>query len=211
MPHWETITKFGDATMMAPAAAGIALWLTLARKRRLAFIWCLLFAAAMSLVALTKIAFMGWGIGESFNFTGISGHAASACAVFPVMAFLLLQQTRSLFSAYGVAIGAIFGLAIGVSRVVIDAHSVPEVIAGCVLGFVVSAGLIAFATPLDRPKASRPIVALCMLALFGFSFTAKAPTQFWLERIAVAISGRDQPLVRKKSPKTALKQQKISM
>ena len=200
MLYWETITKFGDVALLGPVAAAIALWLTFASKRHMALFWCLSFAGAMSLVALTKIAFMGWGVGESHNFTGISGHTTAACAVIPVLLFLCLQNTRPLIRIYGVALGILFGICIGISRLAVEAHSLPEVVAGCMLGCLVSVSFIVFfspSTPLSRPTPARPALALSMVVLFAFSFTDTAPTQVWLEHIAMAVSGRDKPVVRK--------------
>jgi hypothetical protein len=76
-----------------PAALIITIWLLTGRLWHLAALWCLLFGIAMLAVVATKIAFLGWGIGsEALDFTGISGHAARATAIFPVLFYLGLQN-----------------------------------------------------------------------------------------------------------------------
>src|SRR5690606_16724813 len=88
-----TITFMGDSIVTLPIAAAIAIWLLAAGAWRAALAWCVMFGTSLTLVAATKIAFIGWGIGiPGLDFTGISGHAMRACAVLPVAAFLLLRN-----------------------------------------------------------------------------------------------------------------------
>ena len=86
MIPWIKFTSYGDTMVMIPAAFIILVWLTVGRAWRMAIWWCLLLIAGLVLVAATKIAFVGWGVGiRSIDFTGISGHAMRATAVLPVI------------------------------------------------------------------------------------------------------------------------------
>ena len=86
MRFWESITAFGDSGVLLPAAALISLWLVSARQARLAARWCLTVAFVGTTVALSKLLFMGWCLGlRSLDFTGLSGHAAMAGVVLPVL------------------------------------------------------------------------------------------------------------------------------
>ena len=97
--------------------------------------WCQLFTAGMSLVVATKIAFIGWGIGiRSLDFTGFGGHSMRATVVIPVRFYLILQKAPPIARTSGVSLGTVFGVIIGISRLVVYAHSVSEAVAGCILG-----------------------------------------------------------------------------
>ena len=93
MIPWMEITRFGGIVVTAPAAAAITAWLMMGRAWRLAAWWCVLFIGGMALVVATKIAFIGWGLGiQALDYTGISGHAMRATAVYPVLFYLVLLR-----------------------------------------------------------------------------------------------------------------------
>ncbi len=197
MATWWAITKLGDAYLMAPAALAITMWLLIGDARRLAALWCLLFAASMGLVAVTKIAFMGWGIGiDSFDFTGFSGHSTSATAVIPVLFYLALQRAPGTLRRFGVAAGFAVGLLICLSRLAVHTHSPSEVIAGCILGNLVSTGFIFISAGMQKPVLHRGLIAFSLVALLASSYAEAAPTQRWLEHVALYLSGRDKPFTR---------------
>ena len=79
---WYSITRLGGAGLTLPLALTIGLWLALGYTWRLALAWLGLLAGAVGIVALTKIAFLGWGVGvRAWDFTGVSGHAMLSTAV----------------------------------------------------------------------------------------------------------------------------------
>ena len=130
MDSWINFTHFGGSTVMLPAALVITAWLIVGRAWRMAFWWCGLFCAGLLLVLATKIAFVGWGVGiRAIDFTGVSGHAMRATAVMPVMLYLILQKTPRPVCAAGVLLGFVFGVLIGRSRLIVNAHSMSEAVA----------------------------------------------------------------------------------
>jgi hypothetical protein len=58
---WIMITAFGGAGLTLPLAITIAIWLALGYSWQRAAAWLGVLAAAIGVVALTKIAFLGWG------------------------------------------------------------------------------------------------------------------------------------------------------
>src|SRR5579859_2618182 len=128
MLSWAGLTDFGDSAAMLPAAGLIAAWLAASRAWQQAALWCSGFALLSLLVALSKLAFLGWGIGsEALDFTGISGHTALAVSVFSVGAAVSLGDRRRALRLAGAALGALIGVAIGLSRLALHVHSVSEV------------------------------------------------------------------------------------
>jgi membrane-associated phospholipid phosphatase len=197
MISWMKITSFGGITVMAPAAIAITAWLVVGRAWRMALWWCLLFTTGMSLVVATKIAFIGWGIGiRSLDFTGFSGHSMRATAVIPVLFYLILQKAPPIARASGVSLGIVFGVIIGISRLVLHAHSVSEVVAGCILGGMVSLSFIWILGHSQRFVPYRALLALSLIALLAPPYAEPAPTQRWITGVALYLSGHDRPFVR---------------
>lgn len=197
MIPWMQITSVADTVVTLPAAATIAVWLLASRASRMAFWWCLFFTAGLAAVAATKIAFIGWGVGISaLEFMGMSGHAMRATAVFPVIFYLLLQRSPPVVRASGVLFGILLGVLVGLSRIALNVHSISEVIAGCAVGGAVSLGFIWIARGLPRLHLNRRIIALGLFALLPTAYAKPAPTNQWMNAVALYLSGHDVPYKR---------------
>lgn len=194
---WYSITRLGGAGLTLPLALTIALWLALGYTWRLALGWLAILAAAVSIVALTKIAFLGWGVGvRAWDFTGVSGHAMLSTAVYPVGIFLTLLPTRASVRVAGIVIGLAAGIAVGLSRVVLDAHSPSEAVSGCIVG-ALAAVCFAYCAWNARPgKLSVVPVAVSLLMLAVALHDVRVPTQRWITHVALHLSGRDRPFIR---------------
>ena len=194
MLWWVGLTDFGDSAAMMPAALLIALWLVAARAWRHAQFWCLGFAVMAALIAATKIAFMGWGIGiEAIDFAGISGHTALAVAVLSVGAAVSLADRAPPIRLFGAILGGTIGLAIGVSRLVLHVHSLSEVVIGAVVGASLAVAFLRGGSHANsatlRPAALGALLLLTLTTVHG----ERAPTQGTLTRIALMLSGRTEP------------------
>lgn len=198
MITWTEITHFGDLTITAFAALAIAAWLLAEGERRLAFWWSMLFSVGTAIVVATKIAFIGWGIGiRAIDFAGFSGHAMRATAVLPVLFYLMLERAPRSLRAIGALAGLAGGVLVGVSRVVVNAHSVSEVVLGVLLGASVSIGFLWVASNTLRRHVITPLrLSLCVLAALHAPYVHPAPTQKWLTRVTMLISGHEQPVSR---------------
>lgn len=197
MISWMNISSLADISTMAPAAAIIAIGFIIGRSWRAAFWWCLLFSVGMSLVLVTKIAFVGWGVGiRALDFTGFSGHAMRATAVAPVLCYLLLQKAQPPVRHLGVLFGILFGALIAISRLALHAHSVSEAVAGCALGAAVSLGFIWIIGSAHKFIFNPLVVAVFMASLLIVPFAEPTPTQRWIVEISLFISGHDRPYVR---------------
>jgi membrane-associated phospholipid phosphatase len=197
MIPWLHITSFGDSVVTLPAAAAIAVWLVAGRAWRMAFWWAWLFALALIVVIITKVAFLGWGIGISaLDFTGIGGHAMRATAVLPVIFYLFLQRSSASVRWSGVVLGLLIGMVIGISRVMLHVHSVSETVTGCALGGLVSLGFMWLSRPLPKPHVNRWLIALSLLALLPATHAEPAPTKDWMNAVALYLSGHNLPYER---------------
>lgn len=197
MMIWWTISLLGSMAVMAPAGIVIAAWLVAGRRWRLALDWCLLFGAGMALVVATKVAFIGWGIGVgAVELAGFSGHAMRAGAIFPVAFYVALKNAGARWRQAGVALGVLCAVLVGISRLVLHVHSVSEVLTGGLLGLAVAGAFIWRARAVDEVVLSRGLVMLSLCALL---FTLRAeplPTEHWMTRLALFLSGHERPFTR---------------
>lgn len=197
MLPWRFITHLGDSSVLVPGAALIAIWLLLEHRTRLFWYWSILLTSALALVAGSKIAFFACGFGiQALNFTGFSGHSTFSTALWPVAALLLVQRQRNWVQVLGVGAGYVLALLIGASRLVLHFHSPAEVLAGCMLGALVSISFILLARTPTRPLLNRWILALGLCVLVGGVSSQTAPTQRWFVQLALAVSGHQQPYTR---------------
>lgn len=199
-PIWFALTGFGGVAVTIPVALAIAAWLAAGMRFRSAVEWLVLLGAAASLTVLTKIAFLGWGVGiRPIDFTGISGHAVLATLVYPVVISVVLVNTRVFYRRAGFLIGLAFGFAIGASRVAVRAHSISEIVVGCALGALIACIFVSRleARPAPTEPSPHPIlVALSLVALIGSLHGLHVPTQRWVTSIALDLSGHERPFIR---------------
>ena len=213
MLPWTKMIYLGDPGFTVPVAASITVALLASRAHRFALYWVLFFAGGMLAVALSKIAFMTWGIGvEEMAFKAVSGHAAGASAILPVLFYVLLvlgrdarvrrhapspsrpstHQAIALEQA-GAGAGVGLGILVAALLVLTCEHSLSEAVAGCAIGVLISVGALGCAGPLHP---ARPLVSLLWLAA---SFVAVAwlmrslPVAWWLVKAARLLAGQ-QPL-----------------
>ena len=196
---WSGMTWLGDSALLLPASVLILIWLVLARRTwPTAGAWALTFGAGGAVIAVSKIAFLGWGIGSArFNFTGFSGHTAIAASVWPVALWLVTLGAATRVRTAAVLVGWLLAAGIGVSRLAVEAHSPSEVASGLLLGTAVSASFLWLAQRRARPRLWWPVVmASFMLPLLFQEPGEPAPTQSLLEQIAVTLAGIEKPYTR---------------
>ncbi|PKV43567.1 PAP2 superfamily protein [Janthinobacterium sp. 61] len=181
-------------SVMGPAGVAIALWLLVSRQWRLVLSWSLWYGGGLALVVLSKLAFMSWGVGSSaLDFTGFSGHAMRAGAVFPVLMYVLLQRAEPRWRDAGVLIGVAFAVLVAISRVVVQAHSVSEAVSGCVLGLALALGFMWNARGVVNFAVSHALALASMVLMVALSFKAEPmPTEQWLQKLAMLLSGHER-------------------
>ncbi|MDN2705738.1 phosphatase PAP2 family protein [Janthinobacterium sp. SUN100] len=194
MTWWNGISFAADMSVMGPAGVAIALWLLVSRQWRLVLSWSLWYGGGLVLVVLSKLAFMSWGVGSSaLDFTGFSGHAMRAGAVFPVLMYVLLQRAAPRWRHAGVLVGVAFAVLVAISRVVVHAHSVSEAVSGCVLGLALALGFMWSARGAVNIAVSHALALASLVLMVGLSFKAEPmPTEQWLQKLALALSGHER-------------------
>ncbi|WP_114812884.1 phosphatase PAP2 family protein [Paraburkholderia kururiensis] len=196
---WYLITSFGGAGLTLPLALAIGLWLAFGYSWRLAAGWLVLLGIAIGIVTVTKIAFLGWGVGiRELDFTGVSGHAMLSTAVYPVAFFLVLLRARPPLRIAGIVAGIAAGAAVGLSRVALEAHSPSEAVTGCFVGALTALAFIRWAWHAQPGRLSVSAVTISLAILAFTLHDVRVPTQRWVTHIALKVSGHERPFVRAK-------------
>jgi membrane-associated phospholipid phosphatase len=195
---WLLLTRLGEIQILVPAA--LLTVLALLRRpdtRRLAFWWIVLALVATTLTTASKIAFIGWGIGSAeLNFTGISGHAMFAAAVYPLLLGTLASQAPPAAQRLALVTGFALALLVGLSRLEIGVHSASEVVAGLLLGGAVSTSVLALAR-LPRAVISPLIPGLVAVWLMVMPVHAPPlPTHALVTQLSLSVSGNKSPHTR---------------
>ncbi len=198
MTGWMFLTRWGNSVLLLPAAACICISLWSDGDRRVAWRWAFAFGGAVLIVLATKVAFLGWGVGSrSLDFTGISGHSTLAASVLPMLGWWLTRDRTPSLQRKAVLAAWIVAVAIGISRVLVSAHSVSEVVAGLVLGTVVAwavipKGIIAKNRGAFHWALLGALLIAGMLPGLGESDEAHGIVM----QIALQLSGRAEPFAR---------------
>ncbi|MDY0744762.1 phosphatase PAP2 family protein [Paucibacter sp. R3-3] len=196
---WHLFTRLGEAQILLPLDLVAMAWLWLGAKRGgLALRWLACMGTAATLTTITKLAFIGWGVGSAeWDFTGISGHAMFASASFPMLAWVSMMNRSEATQRAGIVTAFVLAAAIAYSRLPVHAHSPSEALAGFLVGCVASVMSLRGLTgshPAVLPLWLPTALAAALLALPA---SAPAPrTHEWVTRLSLELSGRDRPYVR---------------
>ena len=198
------LTRFGEIGILWPVAIALTLWMIfIGRSWRLALAWLVPLGVAVFITSVSKIAFLGWGLGiRALDFTGFSGHAMFSAAIYPVLAFALTTGRAPLRQPSGMQIAAVmsayvFAMLLAYSRVEVNAHSWSEVVAGFSLGAAASGCTLWLA---GRPSG-RPLLRWAMVGVAGWmafmpSQAAPTHTHDMVAELSARLAGRDQPFQR---------------
>jgi membrane-associated phospholipid phosphatase len=198
---WSFLSRLGEAQILMPAMVSALAWLSWRvglPAVRAGALWLLMLAGAGLVTLTTKLAFIGWGLGWAWaDFTGVSGHTLAATAVLPPLASLATGRQSVRGRAVLLAVAVLLAIVVGVSRVVLGAHSVSEVLAGWLLGAAVSSLAVQRLNGLNSRRHDWSL--LLVLAVWGLSAMTSAPATRSHERVtewALRLSGHSQPFVR---------------
>jgi hypothetical protein len=196
--NWYAVTRLGEAQLLLPAALLASGWLTWRLGAgATAKSWLSRLAMAIALTTISKLAFIGWGLGiASLDFTGFSGHAMFAAAVYPMLARMGSANVSPAMQRSAVALGVVFAMVIAYSRVEVRAHSVSEVIAGSMLGLFVSIQAMKH-HPIPPVKAAPWVPIMLLLGLAAMPWKAPPSLSHQLvTQVALTLSQRPYPYTR---------------
>lgn len=202
---WWTITYLGSSSLLLPVC-GLVLWGWWFDRgphtRRGALRFAVALALGVLITLASKVAFLGWGIGVyAWDFTGFSGHAMLAAALLPMLFYSLAGVVRNPTTqprrlVLVTAVGAALALLVAVSRVVLGAHSVSEVVLGGALGAAVAATGLYAVWPHTVRHVTLYIAPLVLLGALHSPAATFIPGRSMEVRLALALSGHSRPFTR---------------
>ena len=199
---WPVFTRLGESQILLPTALALALWLAWrGRLPGLALGWIGALVVAVVAVVASKVAFMGYGIGwAAIDFTGVSGHSMCAAAFYPIaglcMSGALSKGDLPPWRWVGLAVGIALAGLIGISRLMVGAHSPSEVLIGLAVGGGVTAAALAQSRwPRVMPPLWMPVILSLWLGITPAHAPA-SPAHGWVTALALAVSGRQTPYTR---------------
>jgi len=128
----RTITDFGDLAILLPLVAVVTAWLIALRQPRTVLWWLGAVAICMSTTAVLKIYF--YACPPLTDLHSPSGHTSLSTLVYGALTLAVAMIVSGWKRAAVLMAGAAFIAAIGVSRILVLAHSVPEVVLGSLIG-----------------------------------------------------------------------------
>ncbi|WP_426661174.1 phosphatase PAP2 family protein [Rhodanobacter aciditrophus] len=134
------VTHLGRPALLAVAGAVVALWLALRRNWRLFVPWCVALGgtaacgeAAKHFVKRTR-PFDGHAFVVDTGYSFPSGHVSMSMVFFGMLAYLLLRHLPPRHHRDAVAAAVALVVVVGISRLVLQAHYLSDVLAGYALG-----------------------------------------------------------------------------
>ncbi len=194
---WRVLTHLGSSSLLLPLFALVVAGVWQSGHAGAARTWLGGVVVAATLTLVSKILFMGWGMGvATLDFTGVSGHSVLAASVFPVLLHWLLAPQPPGRRYIGLLLGLALAGVVAVSRVVLGAHSASEVIIAWCIGLAVSLLVVrAMPEPGHPPRWVR-LTPLLLLFAFHTSTATYLPSHAWEVRLSLALSGHDQTFTR---------------
>jgi membrane-associated phospholipid phosphatase len=167
------ITDFADQAVVLPLiiAVGSVLWLQ--GWSRAAGLWALVMIATLGTMLVLKLVFLGCpGVFGATDVRTPSGHVAGATVVAGGLATLLLARRRLVLP-----LAVLIAFVIGLSRLALGLHTLPETIVGAFVGLAGVAALLRFVGPPPPSFAPRRIALTALavvLSLHGLHLPAEA-------------------------------------
>jgi len=174
----QLISNFGDIAVLLPASLGLIVFLAWIGWRQDAAAYAAAVAMCLTAALFAKLAFAACGGNHSlFGVDSPSGHAAFSATFYGCLA-ALFGTGRTIGRRLGLYGGAAaLVVAIGASRVALEAHTVQEVVIGVLIGAMSIAAFntlrlvparleLSFQTVV-RMSPFAMLYALCLLLLAG--------------------------------------------
>jgi len=159
------LTNFADEAVVLPLALAVGIALLVLGWRRGAVAWMAAVGGTLALILVLKLA--GWACGPPLWRTP-SGHAAAAAVVCGGLALIVGRRDRP----HRVLLIAVLAAAVvGTSRLLLGAHSLPEVLVGGAVGIAGASLLARLAGPPPQGLRARWVAAVVVAVLVLFHGT----------------------------------------
>jgi hypothetical protein len=170
------LTDFADQAVILPLVIAIAVALAVQGWWRGAAAWLAVIGTTFGAMVVLKIGFIACSPGHFIRTP--SGHVAAATVVAGGLGMLLLRWRRSVLP-----LAALAGVVIGISRLVLGAHTFPEVVVGAVVGFFGAIGLLWATGPVPETVEAKYVGVIALFVIVG-TYGLHMPAEAHIGRFA---------------------------
>jgi membrane-associated phospholipid phosphatase len=185
------ITNFADQAVILPLVLAVTVALAAQGWRRGAVVWLAVVGATFGVVLLLKLICLACAPVDGLTeLRSPSGHVAAATVVAGGLAALVTRRRVSILPA-----GVLAAVVIGVSRLVLDMHSLPEVAVGAGVGLAGATALVRMAGPPPTLKPGKLLALVVIVAAMfhGLHLPAEAAIRHAAFRAAHVLEVCQQP------------------
>ena len=179
------LTDFADQAVILPLVLAVAVALAAQGWLRGAGIWLMVVGATFVATLVAKLAFLACSpLFGPLDIHSPSGHVAAATVVAGGLAAMLTRRQVSILPAALLA-----AVVIGVSRLVLGMHSLPEVCIGALIGLAGAAAMMRFAgqPPRLRLMPLFGVIVVVAMLFHGLHIPAEAAIRHTAFRAALLI------------------------
>ncbi len=181
------LTNFGDAAILLPLAAAILAWLVVGKSYRAALWWLAALALCGGGIALLKVYFVACVTPGPLQ--SPSGHSGLSALVYGALAALLATRVEGWRRIAAPGLGALLVAGIAVSRVLLHAHTPPDVVVGLLIGFAALAVFLVGSAGRLAPMASIRPLLLAAIAFIAVLHGDKLHAEALLHAVGVYLKG----------------------
>jgi membrane-associated phospholipid phosphatase len=155
----RAITDCGDLAILLPLACVLTVWAALIRSHTVFKWWVVALALCIGGTGILKIYF--FACPPLSDLHSPSGHTSFSTLIYGTLTLAVASTLEGWRRWSAVLAGTLFILAIAVSRIVVHAHSIPEVILGSILGaFALALLVIAYRREAPAKTYLAPLVTV---------------------------------------------------
>ncbi len=163
----DYLTNLGDLAVLLPLSAVMLVWLLLWPRWDAARWWVLSVAFCVGATSILKIYYNACPEILSSN---PSGHTGLSVLVYGAIFVLVSARTKTWQKIALISVGIALAIGIAITRVLIGAHSIPEVVIGIAVG-AISLAIFVFgfrrSTPAALPSWSLAVPAMLVILLLN--------------------------------------------
>ena len=154
------LTDFADQAVILPLVFAVAIVLAAQGWRNGALTWLVVVAGTFAATIASKLIFLSCSpVFGPLDIHSPSGHVAAAAVVTGGLGVMLTHRRTSILPA-----AALAAIVIGISRLVLGSHTLPEVLFGAMIGLTGAAALLRFTSPPPRLRLTPLVLVILVVA-----------------------------------------------
>lgn len=165
--HWmQTLTGTGDLAVLAPLIGILSVWLLMTRQLAALGWWSAAVAICAGGTAILKVYLYVCPLAEDFH--NPSGHTSLSTLVYGALTLLVVRSVSGWRRYFVALLGGAAVISIGMSRILVQAHSLPEVLVGWLIGLF-TLWLFARAFEVREYRYLRGLIVACAIVIVSLT------------------------------------------